>query len=360
MKIAHLADLHIGHPQYGIARRREAHNQNIIELGRQLARQKYYAVLVAGDIFDSNSDLLPQDIGCWCDFYNTVNAAGAKVIYKPGNHDRLYGQEVQWSDLGEKCGARQNSTGTRIEKDIKILSFPHYKRRYLGEVVESIEKCDVLMMHQSCVNFLPSIAKPEISEEYLSVLTKKCRYLALGDLHVHRKMKVGDTWVAYPGNPDFLRLGDIVEGFSYYEVDIMEDSITVTSVPIEQKYKTTVCRVEQLKKLKPEFLKGQGNFWVVEIDEGQQIDPAELSRELYSRYGTEDFLVRKKKTKKVSQESDPVSAENDSDFLDLVKEKENLEDEAFNLVEELWKNASQDSVCAALKQDMEREINNED
>lgn len=359
-KISHIADLHIGSNQYGLSSRRANQKQTLLKLASEL--KKYDICLIAGDVFDSPFPS-PDDISLWLKFTEIISSQGCVSIVSVGNHDRLYDSARQWVDLSPFIQKRSHNESGQIYgsvtvKDITINYLDHIKRRDLKERIETLPESDVLMMHQSCAGFMSSIMRPEIDEESLEVLSKKARYVALGDLHIHKVMKASkNNIVAYPGNIDFLRLCDPCSDFKFLEIDFSQDKgPSVKSIEFEPTQKTQVIKFAENKDIKKEVLKDPSGFYIFRyLSKDYEALSKELE-ELKQEFKDVCFHLYREKVK-ITKDDSVQEVDEDTDFMSLVKKEKFLEDRDVDLINDIWNNPNSENVEEVLKKDLENQIN---
>lgn len=353
-KISHIADLHIGSNQYGLSSRRANQKQTLLKLASEL--KKYDICLIAGDVFDSPFPS-PDDISLWVQFTEVVNSQGCVLIVNVGNHDKLYDSARQWVDLSPFIQKRSHN-GLVTVKNITINYLDHIKRRDLKDKIENLPESDILMMHQSCAGFMSSIMRPEIDEESLELLSKKAKYVALGDLHIHKVMKISkNNIVAYPGNIDFLRLCDPYSDFKFLEIEFDQDkNVSIKSISFEPTQKTRVIKFSENKDIKKEVLKDPKGFYIFRYFSK---DHEALNKELEElKQEFEDFCFHlyREKVKPTKDES-VQEVDEDTDFMSLVKKEKFLEDRDVDLINDIWNNPNAENVEEVLRKDLESQIN---
>lgn len=373
IKIAHLADLHIGSYQYGITKRKLNTYKNNLKIAKEISL-KHNLVIVAGDVFDS-VEPSPDDVKCWIDMCKIWWDSNCKVIACSGNHDKVVGQH-QWVDLGNEEGFSSESeldeSGSKYiinEKlsPLKIVWLSHTKKSELKTKIDKIpDGLDIIMMHQSAGHFLASIMRPELDEDDMSLLSKKCKYLALGDLHIHKKMQIGECTVCYPGNVDFLRLCDMYNNFRYISLiyDSEKSSIeSITSVPYTPHQSTNIFNFESSTDC-IEKIMGSSDFNIFRYDPDKSSDVMTVidkikSNELLadSVYYFHKNVFKKEKVESGETDINETSCfNNDAQFLNLAKKEKTLDLRDFKIVEDIWTNSTPEFVKQILMSDLKKEL----
>lgn len=363
IKIAHLADLHIGSNQYGIKQRQINQRLSCIKLANETT--KYDLVIVAGDIFDS-CDPQPNDICCWMEMCDIWANAACNVLVCSGNHDIVYGSEKQWTDTGlciigapsnlDKYEAMQNL------KPINIVCINYIKRRDIKDVIQKIDdNLDIIVLHQSAGGFLPSIMRPELDNDDLKILSNKCKYLALGDLHIHKKMKLGNCVIAYPGNIDFLRLSDPANNFMFIELEYDTETNTLSdikSVNFTPHQKTNVFSFSGIKQFEEKIDEFSSDFNIFRYLPEFANAVNEIESKMASGQSNKIVYFHRDKQNKVEEKiNDVKQISENSDFVELAQEEAYLDELDIAIIQELWSNPSLGSVQEVLKNDLKNQIN---
>lgn len=369
LKISHIADLHIGSHQYGIKQRKLNTYKTNIKLAKQIASESNL-VIVAGDVFDS-SEPSPDDIKCWIDMRTIWNNTNTKVIACTGNHDKTDSM-CQWVELGdeESFGHESsiNSEGNLFEltnklDPLKIVWISHTKKSELKSRIQKIpDNLDIIVMHQSAGGFLPSIMRPELDEDDILALSKKCKYLALGDLHIHKKMVVGDCTVAYPGNTEFLRLCDTPNNFRYISLLFNTETNnidSIKSVDFEPFQETTIQDYKSSEEAIKKILSSD-NFNIFRYNPESSTDVNSLLGKLYnnSEFNGKVFYFHKnvKKIEKAPEDAEKLHTSDEVDFIELARSQKSLEDRDIKIIEDIW-NSQPVLIKQVLMEDLKEQLN---
>jgi DNA repair protein SbcD/Mre11 len=207
-RILHTADTHLGYRQYHSEVRRQDFFKAFEVVIRDAVDMQVDAVVHAGDLFDSRNPTL-EDLLETMNLLFRLKAANIPFFGIVGNHESK--QNIQWLDLFEEMGlaARLGKTPKLVGGDgtaiygidsVSKSRIPLYD--YSGfEVPESLpENCrKLLLMHQIMQPF--PFADWDCAE-VLENLPFKVDAILLGDYHEYEKIKVGETWVTYPGSTE--------------------------------------------------------------------------------------------------------------------------------------------------------------
>jgi exonuclease SbcD len=363
IKIAHIADLHIGSNQYGIKQRQINQRLSCLKLAQETS--KYDLIIAAGDIFDS-CDPQPNDICCWMDMCNIWTNAGCNVLACSGNHDIVYGSEKQWIHTGA-CFTGSPSNLDKYEaiqhlKPINIVCINYIKRRDIKDVIQKIDdNLDIIVLHQSAGGFLPSIMRPELDNDDLKALSSKCKYLALGDLHIHRKMKLGGCTIAYPGNTEFLRLSDPINNFMFIELEYNTETkelSDIKSVNFSPLQKTNVFSFTGIKEFEDTVNEFSADFNIFRYLPEFNNSVSEIENKMSVELSNQIIYFHRDKEKKIEEETNDVEqVSENSDFIELAQQEKYLDELDIAIIQELWSNPSLGSVHEVLKKDLNNQIN---
>ena len=363
IKIAHISDLHIGSHQWGNVGRQKHHGKNLHKLADEL--KDYDIVMITGDVFDS-PEPSPLDVIQWIYFCRDLKGFGAELIVNVGNHDMVVGSEYQWVETGllEERDIHKEKSGDLHDTilGIKILNLSYIHKKQIKDVINNIpDGMDIIMMHQSAAGFLPSIARPQLDEEDLAELSKKCKYLALGDLHIHKIMKLSNgCTAAYPGTNFFLKLGEECNDFKFLEIQFDETKKKVSkikSIPYSPDQASYVINLFESSSVLGIVAKDPFAFYIVRYTPAQEDEARGLVSEVNKHFPGAIIHLHRDKPPKVadSLESDSEVTE-DTDFISLVEKENSLEQRDVDLVSEIWNNPSTDNIAAILEKDLTETI----
>jgi hypothetical protein len=280
-----------------------------------------------------------------------------------GNHDKLHNSSIQWVDLNPFiCKRSKGSTDSSFYRvdisNIQITFLDHIKRRDLEEVIESLPTSDIIVMHQSCAGFMSSIMRPELDENLLNKLSAKANYIALGDLHIHKIMKLNKQCVAaYPGNIDFLRLCDPHKDFKFLQLEIEDKEIKqIKSIPFVPTQATEVISFGKNSHIESSIKKNPQGFYIVRYLPQDYEALSKVVEQLNDSYPDLCLYLYREKPKVKAQESKEAVQE-DTDFMGLVKKESYLEDRDVDIISDIWNNPNNENVEAILRKDLESQVN---
>ncbi|WP_433628369.1 metallophosphoesterase family protein [Halomicrococcus sp. NG-SE-24] len=259
MRIAHAADIHLGHQQYGLKQRRFDARLSFQHFLSQAHEHNTDAIVIPGDLFDSR-DLRPQTLQRTEEILEDVVQP---IIVSPGNHDENMSRrrDLTWlqylNDKGlitllsaelansevtfkptDMADQRQGGGGyVDFEVDEDVIRYfglqyrGAYIERDLPNVAEEIQSINeskgmpdttILLAHFGVDDAVPDLGAT-VARAALTELEEAVDYIALG--HIHKQYE--SSSVAW--NPGSLEAFDIQEGrwdddHGYYIYDTTEES----------------------------------------------------------------------------------------------------------------------------------------
>jgi DNA repair exonuclease SbcCD nuclease subunit len=198
MRILHTADVHL---KKGEEKRLQIFDGMI----RQAAEMEVGCFVIAGDLFDSDTDATQ--------LRSTVRkmfeSVGHTFLIIPGNHDmQSFGPEY---DYGKNVVQLTDSPFHCYEmEEMKFCGVPYGERKFSDSIRNVPKGVDVLIAHGTLYDrsFIFSVLE-DIETEYMPIypahLEGIARYVALGHLHSRNiELRYGRTQVVYSGSPSAL------------------------------------------------------------------------------------------------------------------------------------------------------------
>jgi DNA repair exonuclease SbcCD nuclease subunit len=266
MRLLHLADVHLGHRQYGLKQRETDVELSFRHALAGVDRHDVDAVLLSGDLFDSR-DVRPKTLRAAEDALADVPVP---VLVSAGNHDQNMSsrRDVTWLEYLHDAGvvtllsADTDALGggpgdptaferTRLPADrddgdhggvvdlpgddgpIRAFGLQYrgaYADRLLPDVADAVRATNdrlgdpaatVLLAHFGIDEAVPDLGA-NVSYADAAPLGEAVDYLALG--HIHKRYESGE-FAFNPGSPEAL---DVQEGrwdgHGYYVVDTAPDA----------------------------------------------------------------------------------------------------------------------------------------
>jgi DNA repair exonuclease SbcCD nuclease subunit len=300
VRIAHIADTHLGFRQYNLDEREQDIYDIIDEIAEKILEERVDIVIHSGDLFDSPRPTT-QAYYAFKKFLIKLNGK-AKVFSILGDHDTpkrrgmppqsLFDDRIRILGLvnGEYQSLHVNG------QDVLIAGISHIGRRYRELLIEELKKLDsiaatykvsILALHQAIDRFF---AFEEAFELRMDELPRNFRYYAMGHLHNRVRASFGDGELAYSGSTEIIRSNEINEwkkhGKGFYIVDISSDEVNVREINLEKirpqlRVKVTYANFDQEIKEFINSLKGYGKLPIVHIVvEGKEIDRQRVQQAL--------------------------------------------------------------------------------
>lgn len=259
MHLAHAADIHLGHRQYGLKQRETDTNLSFQHFLSQAHEHETDGILIPGDLFDSR-DIRPQTLQQTEEVLEEVEQP---VIVSPGNHDENMSRrrDLTWLEYlnnkglitllsaelsgGRATFAPTDTTEPRqggggyvdLESDgevVRCFGLQYrgaYIKRELPKVTEGIQAANqsegepdttILLAHFGVDDAVPDLGA-NVARAALTDLEEHVDYIALG--HIHKQFETESI----ARNPGSLEAFDIQEGrwddsHGYYIYDTVADT----------------------------------------------------------------------------------------------------------------------------------------
>ena len=259
MRIAHAADIHLGHRQYGLKQRETDARLSFQHFLSQAHERDTDAILIPGDLFDSR-DIRPQTLQQTEALLEDIEQP---VIVSPGNHDENMSRrrDLTWleylNDKGlitllsaELSGDRAAFVPTDVtdprrggggyvdlkgdDEIVRCFGLQYrgaYIERDLPNIADGIQMVNqseeepdatILLAHFGVDDAVPDLGA-NVARAALTDLEDLVDYIALG--HIHKRFESGTV----ARNPGSLEAFDIQEGrwddsHGYYVYDTATDT----------------------------------------------------------------------------------------------------------------------------------------
>ncbi|MEM2991036.1 MAG: DNA repair exonuclease, partial [Halobacteria archaeon] len=246
VRIAHLADTHLGYKQYNLEEREQDIYDALEEIASKILEESVDIVLHSGDLFDSWRPTARAYYE-FKKFLNKLDKMKVKVYTILGDHDRPKKLGLPphrlFEDKIEILGIA--SAEHRIlklnDEELFIAGISNLNRRYREVLLQELKKLDIqaakykksiLMLHQAIDKFAPE----EVFEVKLEELPRNFKYIAMGHLHTRVRATHGNGELAYPGSIEILRRDEITgyekHGKGFYLIDIEGDEARISEVKL--------------------------------------------------------------------------------------------------------------------------------
>ncbi|MFC3957657.1 metallophosphoesterase family protein [Halovivax cerinus] len=242
MRLAHAADIHLGHRQYGLSQREVDGRLSFQKFLSQAREHDADAILIPGDLFDSR-DIRPETLQQTEDILENVDKP---IIVSPGNHDQNMSRRrsLTWlqylnnrgiitllsADLtGDQASFVQTDADdprkggggyVDLKRDgnlVRCFGLQYrgaYIERDLPAVADGIRTVNdtedepdvsILLAHFGVDDAVPDLGA-NVARSALTDIEDLVDYIALG--HIHKQYESGDA----AHNPGSLEAFDIQEG----------------------------------------------------------------------------------------------------------------------------------------------------
>lgn len=247
VRVAHLADTHLGFRQYNLDERERDVYDVMDEISDRILDERASIVVHSGDLFDSSRPTA-QAYYAFKKFLSKLEGK-VKVFSILGDHDtpkrlgmppqRLFEDRIQV--LGVNGGEHQ--VLSLNGQDVLVAGVSHMGRRSRDVLTRELRrlgslaaKCSisVLTLHQTIDRFF---FIKELAELKLEELPGNFRYYAMGHLHERIRAPHGLGELSYAGSPEIFRSSEIDEwlehGKGFYIVDVEKEDVEVREVNVE-------------------------------------------------------------------------------------------------------------------------------
>jgi DNA repair exonuclease SbcCD nuclease subunit len=229
LRIAHLADAHLGFRQYGFIERERDFYRAAQQAFQKAIENRAQVIILAGDTFD---DTKPPAMAVWVmqQLVLMANQAKIRVLGIDGNHDSCNGH---WLKI---CGVEVLTPDHPITVNgVTIVGVPATRpvefERQLDRLVQNGTRVDCLVIHQAVAelcDFGTDITAMSIARKVAQIGVK---YVAMGDIHGYKETVIGGVRFCYPGSADITAL-DQARDKSISLVDFNGTQVQTTMIPL--------------------------------------------------------------------------------------------------------------------------------
>ncbi|MEM2802440.1 MAG: exonuclease SbcCD subunit D [Archaeoglobaceae archaeon] len=219
MKFAHFADLHLGYEQYNLSWRTEDFANAFRRAAEIAVSEGVDFAIIAGDLFHKSVPN-PKTLNEAIEVLKIFKKNSVPVFAVEGNHDKSI-REISAYHLLESLELL-NLLGLRRERaegeylrsvkvenvylvkglfdGVEIVGEKHRTRWQLEKVLPhlKLQKADILVLHQAVKEAID--IDMNIAWDLTIEQLPKARYYALGHVHMQREMRIGDSYLVYPGS----------------------------------------------------------------------------------------------------------------------------------------------------------------
>jgi exonuclease SbcD len=247
VRVAHVADTHLGFRQYNLDEREQDIYDVMDEIANKILEERADIVVHTGDLFDSPRPTA-QAYYAFKRFLAKLEGK-TKVFSILGDHDtpkrrgmppqRLFDDRIQILGLvgGEHQILHLNG------QDVLVAGISHVGRRYRDLLIEELKKIDsvaasypvsIVALHQAIDRFF---GLEEAFELRMDELPRNFKYYAMGHLHNKVQASFGNGMLAYSGSTEIIRSNEISEwekyGKGFYIVDLDGSRVSIREINLE-------------------------------------------------------------------------------------------------------------------------------
>ncbi|MHA2610613.1 MAG: metallophosphoesterase family protein [bacterium JZ-2024 1] len=268
MKIAHLADTHIGFRQFGIEEREEDFLRAFERAIEEILQRGVRLVLHSGDLMESPMPRLTHLNFLYMQF-KRLRDAGIPIFGILGNHDRpRVSSHLSTQRFFHQMGmfhllSEDENPDWTVWNDVFIAGISFREAEISEDSLSFWEEAfalleeqsrpypvRLLMLHQGISGLIPPHLPAELP---LEILPKNFHYIALGHIHFPKVEKFGGGFIVYPGSLELWRWEELRNpDFGFYIVDVGEDKVEVERVgwaPLRPMFRRTLHSVEEIPPL---------------------------------------------------------------------------------------------------------------
>ncbi len=265
MRIAHLADTHLGYRQYNLDERERDNYDAFLQAIDRSLEERVDVIVHSGDLFEKS---LPP-VKALLTFKEALKKIDGRIKFLCvlGEHDipkRKARIPHELFDI-QILGAHYSLESVVID-DVLFAGISNLKGRLVGHLKEEINKFDglaekyqssVLILHQAIKKYLPFEGAYQLT---LADLPKKASYYALGHIHASAKMKFNEGQLVYAGSTEITAKDQIAgwekKGKGFHLVDLEGDDINHEFLPLDIRPQVNI----ELEASKVETLLNYLNF----------------------------------------------------------------------------------------------------
>ncbi len=242
MRIAHLADTHLGYKQYNLDEREQDIYDAFNQVIDKAIEERVDVIIHSGDLFERSH----PPIKALLTLKDALKKIGGKIKFLSilGEHDIPKRKAIIPHKLFDihLLGANYKLQTIKID-NVLFAGISNLKGRYVGTLKEEIKRFDkiaedykhsVLILHQAIKKYLPFEGAYQLT---LDELPRKASYYALGHIHAKNELKFGNGLLAYSGSTEIMSKDEISswknKGKGFYLVDLESDDINYEFIPLD-------------------------------------------------------------------------------------------------------------------------------
>lgn len=242
MRIAHVADTHLGRRQYNLDERENDVYDVFNEVVDRVVEERVDLLIHSGDLFDSPN----PSIKALKNFKENLRKLRDKVkfIAVLGDHDLPKRRGLPPHSLFEEVKVLGVGELELLElDDILVAGISNIRGRSLELLKMELQKFDqiagkypnsILILHQGVDRYLPFEGAYELRE---ADLPRKASYYAFGHIHSRVLTQFGGGYLAYAGSTEIMRKDEVESwvknGKGFYIVDFNRDRLEVHKIDVD-------------------------------------------------------------------------------------------------------------------------------
>ncbi|MFX1257013.1 MAG: metallophosphoesterase [Promethearchaeota archaeon] len=242
MRIAHVADTHLGYKQYNLDIREKDFYDAFHQVIDICLEERVDVIVHAGDLFDNYH----PPIQALLNFKEGIDKLDGKIKFLTvlGEHDIPKRKAKIPHELFKILILGKNFTleSIKIENALfaGISNLRTTNKEYLKKELKKFDKLaensenSVLILHQAIKKYLPFKGAYQLT---LDDLPKKANYYALGHIHATNVLKFGEGYLIYSGATEIKKQDEVrtwqEKGKGFYIVDIENGNVEYEFIPLD-------------------------------------------------------------------------------------------------------------------------------
>jgi len=242
MRIAHIADTHLGYRQYNLEERENDVYDAFNEAIEKMIEERVDVFVHAGDFFDSPRPPI-KALYVAKEGIRKLREHNIKILTVLGEHDTPRRRAMPPHCLLDIPILGIGKVQKVVIGDVAFFGISNLKGRRVDLLKEELSKVDtlareynksVLIAHQAIKKFLPFEGAYELE---MADLPREITYYAFGHIHSRAVEPFGRGYFAYSGSTEIMRKSEISswkdKGKGFYIVDLEEDLPEIHKIDLE-------------------------------------------------------------------------------------------------------------------------------
>jgi len=242
MRIAHIADTHLGYRQYNLEERESDVYDAFNEAIEKMIEERVDVFVHAGDFFDTPRPPI-RALYVAKKGIKRLRDHGIKVLTVLGEHDTPRRRAMPPHPLLDLPVLGLGRVQKVVLDGVAFFGISNLKGRRIDLLKAELSKVDslaaehgrsVLIAHQAIKRFLPFEGAYELE---MADLPRKITYYAFGHIHPRTIEPFGGGYLAYAGSTEIMRRSEIQSwrnrGKGFYIVDLDGDFPDVQEISLE-------------------------------------------------------------------------------------------------------------------------------